>query len=496
MSCVLCDRNSGVKPSDLTQQGTYIFHCTTCGRYEVDDADLAWKVFEDHKIRPLRYRLSALAKGTRQNPFVINRKVRIDLLAGLPRDKTVQEKIELMFHWFASRSSEVGTHVETQWNDDYPAAWCKSPGEWGTLLRYANDVGLLNVETLDSPQSIVESTVKGWQWLDERPKATGSKAFIAMAFDPSLDDVKAAIHKAIENAGYDPLRVDDDHYSGGVMDRIITHIRDSKFIVADFTKNRGGVYYEAGVAFGLGIDVVTSAMPRASPMDQPIVFISTCDTSSSSPGTRRTWQSSPRSCVPISSRSTDADRGPRRKRSIRWRSRRQTYLSAVAIEMMLVSSIMVVVSAVVARATAIVTRGEKRSSHDDCPDSCGACIRASPWSALQASLGRSRRCHLFYLFTNEPRTRVVHATGEISTRLPLRRSSRPSLSRHRVPGFRCPASPARSAAVLESREAHPACRVPAEVTLAARLASSAPARTRASEPEVTHPKSLSLISSS
>jgi nucleoside 2-deoxyribosyltransferase len=40
------------------------------------------------------------------------------------------------------------------------------------------------------------------------------------------------------------------------MDRIITQIRDSKFIVADFTKNRGGVYYEAGVAFGLGIDVV------------------------------------------------------------------------------------------------------------------------------------------------------------------------------------------------------------------------------------------------
>ena len=44
--------------------------------------------------------------------------------------------------------------------------------------------------------------------------------------------------------------------SGGVMDRIVTHIRDSKFIVADFTKNRGGVYYAAGVAFGLGIAVV------------------------------------------------------------------------------------------------------------------------------------------------------------------------------------------------------------------------------------------------
>jgi hypothetical protein len=117
-------------------------------------------------------------------------------------------------------------------------------------------MGLLKVNTLIAHEGVVSVTVKGWQWLDERPKTTGSKAFIAMAFDPALDDVKAAIHRAIENAGYDPLRVDDDHYSGGVMDRIITHIRDSKFIVADFTKNRGGVYYEAGVAFGLGIDVV------------------------------------------------------------------------------------------------------------------------------------------------------------------------------------------------------------------------------------------------
>jgi hypothetical protein len=51
-------------------------------------------------------------------------------------------------------------------------------------------------------------------------------------------------------AGSDASSVRRGHH------RIITHIRDSKFIVADFTKNRGGVYYEAGVAFGLGIDVV------------------------------------------------------------------------------------------------------------------------------------------------------------------------------------------------------------------------------------------------
>jgi hypothetical protein len=55
MDCVLCGRNSGVKPSALTQRGTFIVLCTTCGTYEVDDGDLALRVFDDPKIRPHLY---------------------------------------------------------------------------------------------------------------------------------------------------------------------------------------------------------------------------------------------------------------------------------------------------------------------------------------------------------------------------------------------------------------------------------------------------------
>jgi nucleoside 2-deoxyribosyltransferase len=40
------------------------------------------------------------------------------------------------------------------------------------------------------------------------------------------------------------------------MDQIVALIRDSRFVVADLTLNRGGVYYEAGFAFGLGTPVI------------------------------------------------------------------------------------------------------------------------------------------------------------------------------------------------------------------------------------------------
>jgi len=254
MACFLCGQNSGVKPATI-KDGLVGMYCTTCGTYDVPEDRDAQKLFEDPQIKPLLYRLSALAKVS-STRFRIDRKRLEDLREGVPRDKTVPEKIELLIRWIASRSKEIGENIETEPSRDYPAAWCRGPREWSALIAHATQIGLIHHVGHTTNGSLISLLVDGWRLMEESGSPHSSKAFIAMAFDHELDDIIAAIHKAIEKAGYDPLRVDDDHYSGGVMDRIITHIRDSKFIVADYTKNRGGVYYEAGVAFGLGIDVI------------------------------------------------------------------------------------------------------------------------------------------------------------------------------------------------------------------------------------------------
>ena len=41
-----------------------------------------------------------------------------------------------------------------------------------------------------------------------------------------------------------------------ICDAIIAEIRKSKFVVTDFTGHRGGVYFEAGYALGLGLPVI------------------------------------------------------------------------------------------------------------------------------------------------------------------------------------------------------------------------------------------------
>jgi nucleoside 2-deoxyribosyltransferase len=61
---------------------------------------------------------------------------------------------------------------------------------------------------------------------------------------------------ALHGLGYDPIRVDREHYLGKIDDFIIASIRKSGLLVADFTGMRTGVFFEAGFGLGLGIPVV------------------------------------------------------------------------------------------------------------------------------------------------------------------------------------------------------------------------------------------------
>lgn len=99
---------------------------------------------------------------------------------------------------------------------------------------------------------------------------TQSKSvFIAMWFDESTDEAFKAIEAAIENdCKLVAMRIDRKPHNNKICDEIIAEIRRSRFVVADFTCGlvdadkrkealvRGGVYYEAGFAQGLGKQVI------------------------------------------------------------------------------------------------------------------------------------------------------------------------------------------------------------------------------------------------
>ena len=101
----------------------------------------------------------------------------------------------------------------------------------------------------------------------ENSSKVSKQGFIAMWFDKKMDDVHKKISDAIRETKFTPLRIDGLQHNEDINDAIISQIRRSRFLVADFTSGttlddnkqaiaRGGVYFEAGFAEGLNIPVV------------------------------------------------------------------------------------------------------------------------------------------------------------------------------------------------------------------------------------------------
>ncbi len=75
---------------------------------------------------------------------------------------------------------------------------------------------------------------------------------------PGREEVERAITAACKANGWEAKAVDRLQYLGSIVDRIRLEINRARFVVADFTENKHGVYYEAGYAEGRGIPVIYS----------------------------------------------------------------------------------------------------------------------------------------------------------------------------------------------------------------------------------------------
>jgi hypothetical protein len=136
---------------------------------------------------------------------------------------------------------------------------------FGPVLQQA---GIIEID----PQTGKATLAYGGYQRLEKLQAGGfnsDQAFVAMWFSPETQAAyDEGIAPALIRAGYHPQRIDQKEHNNKIDDEIIAEIRRSRFIVADFTCGiikdgyhdtavaRGGVYYEAGFAQGLGLPVV------------------------------------------------------------------------------------------------------------------------------------------------------------------------------------------------------------------------------------------------
>lgn len=247
------------------------FSCSRCGQYDLEQVLHLTKLSD--LSRDLRHLASAWVY--RQNKAGITPQIRCDTfddwvsrLKHFPHPKSVGEKLDALLLLLRE---EVGIR--------YRSTVAIGPRVVAAIAAEDEDevghlVGLLKeLEYVSGKPTECRLTAQGWRRIEELRRAAGASdsGFVAMWFDDSILRYRESASEAIRYCGYKPVIVDQEEFSGFIMDQVITLIRGARFIVADFTcacekdeqdrpkvkgGSRGGVYWEAGFGYGLGRAVI------------------------------------------------------------------------------------------------------------------------------------------------------------------------------------------------------------------------------------------------
>lgn len=265
-SCPFCE--SAVVSQINHENDSQRVTCPKCGYYHISgeaaDDGVPRNITAEEKILFSSYLRNY---STKKNPVWITN----DLLSKigqvvLPYKKMpVLEKLNRIIRYIAEKSQFIGDRVKINYVNDFIIFFCKNRDELDGLMMHLNGQKIIQNNRPMSEADFLEVlcilTVEGWEKYEKLQDVNpfSKKVFVAMNFDKNFDEIfHKAISPACDECGYKAVRVDKTEHNDKICDRIIADIRQSRFIIADFTGQKNGVYFEAGYAQGLGLDVIRS----------------------------------------------------------------------------------------------------------------------------------------------------------------------------------------------------------------------------------------------
>lgn len=237
------------------------FECRRCGKFLITATAAAIAKDKEFGPKPSAWIRDRFETGG--DVPEINSDTLKEVETALPTYR-VTEKQLLLLRAIERRTKFPGDAVIIVPHFDYPLAWAAGEEEFRYLLRSLIERGM--VQRTDGPPDLADSfvfeiqvTASGWSFLDERarPSVISDQVFVAMSFEPNLKSAwESGIRPALRKAGFRPYRVDAEPHIDRIDTKIVTEIKNSRFLVADVTLQRPGVYFEAGYALGLGLPVL------------------------------------------------------------------------------------------------------------------------------------------------------------------------------------------------------------------------------------------------
>lgn len=250
--CPLCGQRANVREDGPTEDRSV--ECSLCGKYVISDCaldslpkgeDLIW------------LRCATRQASERNRPIEIREDNLRDLVLQHKRT-TIAENVDKLLSVFAARCPRPGKTWQSDPSKDFLLIDAKDEVELRWYLSYLEEKRFL--ERVGSGQfaNHHRMTYSGWDYVlgPSSGVAIQGRCFIAMSFLPEHDRIYTdGIEPAVRDAGYNPICLKDGRTNEFVDFRIIAEIRKAEIVVADFTGQRNGVYFESGFARALGREV-------------------------------------------------------------------------------------------------------------------------------------------------------------------------------------------------------------------------------------------------
>lgn len=262
-----------------TKQGLgiiYVEDAHRAGGQYVIDREALYRLGSDPSVKrdptQVKARLTTILVNEREHgeawPMVTPERIEeAKQAAPLP----VPERAERLLRYLAKCSAgEIGSKIPIRepLTPEYKGAlaWSESTG-WNDIVflsDYLSQKGWVDIAGLSSksdPEGVTV-TVDGYARIESlKTNPDSAQAFVAMWIDDeTYDAYKKGIEPAIEQSGFNSMRIDQKADANKLDDDIIAEIRRSRFLVADMTHGkdgaRGSVYFEAGFATGLDIPII------------------------------------------------------------------------------------------------------------------------------------------------------------------------------------------------------------------------------------------------
>lgn len=262
-SCKLCGSDKPLCLIDPDNDFLLLVQCPRCGKYNITNGALSTE--PDPFIKERLHLISAVARrnSERDNPLHITEELLVDrpefearILSMCPQN--TRERMDCILTYVADKSSYPGQLITIDSKHDYPLFYCKQINELRFYLDHL-DRNLLLAEHKGDDIYELLLFAAGWQRVEElaKPNIESTQAFVAMWFGDSLNSAYSeGIAKLEEDTGFTMLRIDMKQFNDKICDRILAEIKRSRFLIADVTGQRQGVYFEAGFAMGMGLPVI------------------------------------------------------------------------------------------------------------------------------------------------------------------------------------------------------------------------------------------------